>query len=99
MATLTDLVTLFSNSALRNRITSAAIIKAQATIADATAPADRKAWAVACLTSTGNTVDLLFKYVIAANSAFELSVITGASDDAIKTSVATAVDQIYPEAV
>ena len=98
MATLTELVTLFSNSELRNRVTSAAIIKAQATIADATAPAARKTWAEAALANTGSTVEMLFKYIIAANSAAPLSAITGASDEDVKSAVNAAVDSVYPAA-
>lgn len=96
MATLTELVTLFSDSALRNRVTAAAIIKAQATLANVAAPAGRKAWAETCLASTGNTVDLLFKYIIAQNATAELSAITGASDANVQTAVNAAIDAVYP---
>jgi hypothetical protein len=97
MATLTELVTLFNNSTLRNRVTSAAIIKAQVTIADATAPAARKTWVEAALANTSGTVEMLFKYILAANSAAELSAITGAADADVQMAVNNAVDQIYPE--
>ena len=96
MATLTELVTLFSDSGLRNRITAAAIIKAQTVLVDASAPAARKAWAESCLTNTNSMVELLFKYVLAASKAASLANITGASDEAIQSAVNAAIDAVYP---
>jgi len=96
MATLTELVTLFSDSGLRNRITAAAIIKAQTVLVDANAPTARKAWAETCLSNTTGTVEMLFKYVLAASKEASLANITGASDEAIQSAVNAAIDAVYP---
>jgi len=96
MATLAELVTLFSDSGLRNRITAAAIVKAQTVLVDANAPAARKAWAETCLGNTAGTVELLFKYVLAASRAASLAAITGATDEVVQTAVNNAIDAVYP---
>lgn len=99
MATLAELVTLFSDSGLRNRITAAAIIKAQTVLIDANAPTARRAWAETCLSNTAGTVEMLFKYVLAASRAASLAAITGATDEVVQAAVNSAIDAVYPAEV
>jgi hypothetical protein len=97
MATYTELVTLFNNDVLRNRIEVAVIVKAHDIINEATPTAERIAWARSVL-STGSYAEAqsLLKYALAANKAATVQTILGATDEVLSTVVGAAVDAIYP---
>ena len=96
MATLTELYDLHANSVLRNRIAAAVWVKAQATLADAQAPAGRKTWAEEAFQSTDRWADLLLRYILGLYSTADSSAITGASDEDVQAAVDGAINQLYP---
>ena len=98
MATLAELSTLYVNSEMRNKVSAAAVIKATATITDATAPAARKEWAERTLTSTASQVDMLWKFVLGQNHTETVSTILSANDPTVQTAVNNAIDAVYPAA-
>lgn len=94
MATYLELYGLGSNSDLRNKIAVAVAIKAKDYIALASPTADQLKWSAKALASPNEVADDLLTYVLAANSGLTTAQITGATDAAIQTAVAAAVDKL-----
>lgn len=94
MATYTELFDLGSNTALRNRISIALVIKAQALLAVASPTANEVKWANSAITDPILLADKLMNYVLAANKAATTSQIISATDSAIQTNVDAAIDKL-----
>lgn len=94
MATYEELFGLRTNTALRNKIAVACVIKAQQLL-DLTPPtADQVAWASSTLSNPLAQADKIYSYVLAKNSTFSAAQITGATDVAIQTNVSAAADAL-----
>ena len=93
MATYDDLFSLYYNSGLRNRVIVAIAKKAQTLLAAPVPTSAQLNWAKNALENTDSVATALYKYVLAANSAFPVVQITGASDAAIQSNIDTAADK------
>lgn len=92
MATYTELFNLRSDGALKNRVVTAVIVKAQNLIDAASPTATQIDWAEAAIANpVGKAVEIL-NYVLAANKDADVSAIQSATDDAIQSNVDAAVD-------
>ena len=97
MATYAELSALVSdNEGVRAKVVVAAVIKAKASLDEASPSADRLAYASSALMNPGSVADELFHYVLAANSTATVSQIIGAADTLIQSNVDTAVDDLHP---
>lgn len=94
MATYTELFDLRTNSDFRNKITVAAVIKAQKLIDGAVPTAAQITWANECLQAPGSKSESLFLYVIGKNNAATTAQILAASDSTIQSQVDAAVDAL-----
>lgn len=94
MATYTELFGLKSDSAFRNKIAVAVVVKAQALIDGATPTTDEITWANNAISAPNQQADKIVNYVLAANKSATTVQITGATDVAIQTNVDTAVDAL-----
>ena len=94
MATYEELFDLRSNSALKNKITVAVVKKAQALLDGATPSIAQVTWAKEAINNPIGKAESLMNYVLAANSASDVSTILGATDTAIQNNVDAAVDVI-----
>ncbi len=95
MATYDDLFGLRFDTALKNKVTVACVIAAEA-IREEDAGTDNHAnrlvWAKATFERPGSIAQNMLWALLAANKDADLAVITGASDAAIQTKVDDAVD-------
>ena len=82
MATYEELSGLFSNDALRNRVSVAIAIKAAAII-DSTPTADQRAYAESALENPGAHSHSVWKYVLAKNKDATVAQIEGATDSTL----------------
>lgn len=94
MATYDELFALRSNSALRDRVAVAAVVKAQSLIDLASPTAGQIAWAQRAISDPIGVANSLLNYVLAANKSATSSQISTASDSTIQTAVGAAVDKI-----
>lgn len=94
MATYTELYNLRSDSALRNKVAVACVVKAQGYLDEATPTTNEVAWANATINSPITMADKILNYVLAANKSATTSQITTASDAAIQTNVDAAVNAL-----
>lgn len=94
MATYTELYDLRSDSSLLNRITVAAVVKAQSLIDGGTPTVDEITWANNTIMNPRDVAESLINYVLAANKAASVATIQGASDSAIQTNVDNAADAL-----
>jgi hypothetical protein len=95
MATLYEIWTLLEDPALRQKVSAACLIAAEAirTESDQTANhANRLKWAKATLQSPVQAGQQMLRAVLAANVSATLAQITGASDATIQTAVNNAVN-------
>ena len=95
MATYTELHSLRSDSALRNRVMVACIISAEAVIVEdgGTANhANRLIWAASVFVSPMAEAKRMFMTVLAANSSLTMAQIQAATDAQIQTNVDAHVD-------
>lgn len=96
MATYIELHTLRGSesiAALRQKISVAIAIKANA-LAKAAPNATQKAWAKSALASPEDFQDIVLNYILAEYSTSATSVITGATDAQVQTSVNAAVNTL-----
>lgn len=95
MATYTELRDLFSDDALRNRVTTATVIAAQGLLAGSPAPTTAESvWASKVLSGPDGEGARMFMAVLAANSGQTVANIQGATDAQIQTNVDAVVPQI-----
>jgi len=94
MATYTELFDLKSNDALKNKITVAVVVKANALISAVTPTASEITWADNVLSNPSIESSRLINYVLAANKSATVAQISSATDSAIQTNVDEAVDAI-----
>jgi len=95
MATYTELYELGSNSALRNRITGACLVAAQAVMAEATATANhanRLLWARDAFADPNGMGQKMLMAALAQNAALTVAQITAASDAALLSAVQAAIN-------
>lgn len=95
MATLAELWTLMESAPLKEKVSSACLVAAEAIrVEDSETPnhANRVKWAKAVLKDHVQAGDDMLKAVLAANAAVALASISGASDAAIQTAVNNAVN-------
>lgn len=95
MAAYTELYSLFVDASLRNKIQVAAAVKAYQILQEATPSQSRKDWAVKAMTAGQGEADYLLRYVLAANKDLTVQLIQSATDAAIQTQVAAAVDKLF----
>lgn len=95
MATYAEIFDLHSNSALRNRVAVACIVKADAIRQLASPTAQQIAWASALLQDPYPLSLRVFWAVLAANNAATVAQITGATDAQLQTAVNNAVDKLF----
>ena len=91
MATYAELFELQKNSELRNKVTVAVIVAAEAIRAEATPTVPRLAWAKAAFENPQQEAVRMLMAILAANKSATVAQITGASDSAIQTKVDAAV--------
>lgn len=94
MATYKELFGLKSDSAFRNKVSVAVIVKAQALIDGATPTSDEITWANNAISTPNQQADKIVNYVLAVNKSATTVQITGASDSAIQSNVDAAVDSL-----
>lgn len=94
MASYLDLRNQFSNSELRNRVTTAVTVAAYNLLQGAPTANDR-AWARSVFESPDNAGRVAFMAVLAANKDATIAQIDGATDAAIQTQV----DAVVPSLV
>lgn len=94
MASYPELFELRGNSPLRNRVTVAVVVKAQALIDGTTPTAGEIAWADAALSAPVAKAMQILNYVLAVNKSAAVGNITGATDAAIQANVDAAVDAL-----
>lgn len=95
MATYEELFVLGVNTSLRNKVVTAAQIKAVA-ISDLATPTQLQIdWAAGAFASPISTAEIIYPAVLAANKDLDVSQITAASDAAIQTNVDDIVDNIF----
>lgn len=95
MATYEELYNLRTDSALKNRVTTACIIAAEAVMLEdgGTANhANRLLWARAVFANPENEAERMFMAILAANSGLTKAAIQGATDSAIQTNVDDHID-------
>ena len=95
MATYEELYTLRTDSALKNRVTTACILAAEAVMLEdgGTANhANRLLWAKAVFANPKGEADRMFMAILAANSAATVANIQSATDAAIQTNVDDHID-------
>lgn len=95
MATYTELFELGSNSVLRNKITVACLVAAQAVMVesvDTANHANRLLWAKDVFTDPMGAGQKMLMAALAANSGLSVAQITGASDAALLTVVQNAIN-------
>lgn len=93
MATYAELFELRGNSGLKNKVTVAVIVAAEAIRAtDPPDTAPRIAWAKAAFENPSGEAGRMLMAVLAANKDADVSQIENASDGAIQTQVDAAVD-------
>jgi hypothetical protein len=95
MASYTELRSLFMNSDLRNKVSVACIVAAEAIRSEdvgTTNHTNRMLWAKAAFDSPDSISNKMLMAVLAANKDLTLSAITAATDAAIQANVAAAVD-------
>jgi len=95
MATYTELYSLRSDSALRNRVMVACIISAEAVMAEIdTTPnhANRLLWAASVFANPIAETNRMFMAILAANSALAAAQIQAATDAQIQTNVGDHID-------
>ena len=95
MATYTELFNLRANSDLKNKITVACIVAAEAIRNEAPATANhanRLVWASAVFANPEQESSRMLWAVLAQNAAVTVAQITGATDVSIQTAVTNAVD-------
>jgi len=95
MATYKDLYGLASESALRNRVTTAVIVAAEAIRnedGETANHANRMLWAAAVFSSPATETKRMFWMLLAANKDLEVAQISGASDGSIQAAVNAAVN-------
>lgn len=94
MATYSELYDLRSNDTLKNKVSVAVAIKAQALLDAAMPTAAQVAWANDAITDPVSKAGQLLNYVLAANSSATVAQITGASDSSIQNNVNSAADAL-----
>jgi len=87
MATYTELFTLFSDSALAEKVASAVAIKADVVRADVSATTNQKAWAGRAFANPKSEANRFLIAVLAANESSTITNIQSASDTQIQTNV------------
>lgn len=95
MATYQELYDLYSNAALRNRVSVACVVAADAIRQEDAGVANhaaRLAWAKQVFIAPDATAESMLKAVLAANKALSVAQITGAADAALQTAVSNAVN-------
>lgn len=95
MATLSELWTLLEDPALKEKVSAACLVAAEAirTEDDQTANhTNRLKWAKGVMTDPVKAGDDMLKAVLAANAGASLASITGATDATIQTAVDAAVN-------
>lgn len=92
MATLVELRDFFDNSALRNKVEAACVVKAASILTTGTPSAAQIAYAKGVLGDPYAAAQAVWRYVIGANSGATSAQISGASDSTIQTAVNTAMD-------
>lgn len=93
MATYSELRDLFTHDTLPNRV-EIAVIKAAQALIDGTPTAPEQSWAASVLSNPSGEASKAFRYVLAANSASTVAVITAATDAQIQTNVDAAVPSL-----
>lgn len=91
MATYTELFGQYSNSDLRNRVSVACLVAAQAITVEAgsvTNHANRLLWAKATFSNPNAEAERMLMAVLAANNTATVAQITGVTDAALQTLVA-----------
>lgn len=91
MATYAELFELRNNSGLKNKVTVAVIVAAEAIRSEGTPTAPRLAWAKAAFENPKKEAERMLMAVLAANKDADASAIAGASDSTIQTQVTAAV--------
>ncbi len=92
MATYQELFELGADSALRNKVAVAAVIKAEGLIGGASPTNTQIAWANNTLRDVSGRARTLLFYVLAANKGSTVLQIQSAADTAIQSNVDTVVD-------
>jgi len=87
MATYTELFSLFSDSALREKVASGVAVKADAVRADGAATTEQKIWAEKAFSNPNGEAKRFLIALLAANQSASLSDIQNASDSLIQTGV------------
>lgn len=94
MATYAELNSLYSDSDLQVKISTACVIKAHALLSTGGATAGQKALANEIFTSPSTITSKITKYVLAEHKDLSVAQIQGASDTAVQTAVDTALDAL-----
>ena len=89
-----DLIATPDGTALRNKISVAAAIKAQTLIDGGSPTAAQIAWANDAIKNPSGKAQELIHYVLAANNSATIATINAASDATIQSNVDTAVDAL-----
>ena len=95
MATYTELFDLMNDSALRNRVSVACLVAAEAVRIEAgSVPnhANRLAWAKAAFSGPRETGERMLPAILAQNAGLTRAQILAAADSALQTAVNAAVD-------
>jgi hypothetical protein len=95
MATYTELYELGANSALRNRVTVACLVAAQAVMVEATSVANhanRLLWAKSVFGDPQSMGQKMLMAALAKNAALTVAQITSAADAALLTVVSDAIN-------
>jgi hypothetical protein len=98
MATYNELHALTNDHVMKNKVSVAAMIKANA-ISDLASPTTAQLeWVKQVYENPTEAAGKLWPAMLGANSGIAVAAITGATDAAIQTAVDTAVDNIYTKA-
>ena len=95
MATYDELYSLRNDSALKNRVTTACIMAAEAVMLEDGGTANhvnRLLWAKAVFANPGSEANRMFMAILAANAAATVAVIQAATDAAIQANVDSHID-------
>jgi len=95
MATLSEIWTLLEDPTLKEKVSAACLVAAEAIRTEDSGTANhanRLKWAKSVLKNPVQAGDDMLKAVLAANSSASLAAITGASDSTIQTAVDAAVN-------
>jgi len=88
MATYEELFSLYeSESAIRDRVNVAIVIKAQDYLSDGAATAPQKKWAANAAGNPSEEAKRIWPLILAANKGLSVAAIQGATDAAIQTNV------------